>query len=51
MIRLRKECPEVGRGDWSLLPTRHRSVLALLHRLRRNTVLCLHNFAGEPHEV
>jgi maltose alpha-D-glucosyltransferase/alpha-amylase len=51
MIRLRKECPEIGWGDWSVLPTRSRSVLALVYRWRNNSVLCVHNLADQPREV
>jgi maltose alpha-D-glucosyltransferase / alpha-amylase len=51
MIRVRKECPEIGSGDWRILPTRSRQVLAILYTQRDSAVLCLHNFADEPREI
>ncbi|HEX9161186.1 MAG TPA: alpha-amylase family protein, partial [Thermoanaerobaculia bacterium] len=48
IIRMRKECPEIGWGDWKILPTRSSAVLALLYEWRGNSVLVMHNFAGEP---
>lgn len=51
MIRVRKQCPEIGWGTWNLLPTRTRHVLALIYRWRGNAVVCLHNLDSRPHEV
>ena len=51
MIRLRKQCPEIGWGEWAIVPTRSPSVLALLHSWRGTSLLCVHNFAPEPREV
>jgi maltose alpha-D-glucosyltransferase / alpha-amylase len=51
MIRLRIECPEIAWGEWKPLPTRSPHVLALLYRWRGNSVLCVHNFDEQPHEV
>lgn len=51
MIRVRKECPEIGAGDWRILATRDRHVLALLYQRRDDRVLCVHNFAGEPRDI
>jgi maltose alpha-D-glucosyltransferase/alpha-amylase len=51
MIRLRKECPEIGWGEWEIVPTRSASVLALLYRWRGTSLLCVHNFAPEPREA
>ena len=51
MIRLRKECPEVGWGVCDVLPTRSRHVLALAHRWQGNTVVCVHNLDARPHEI
>jgi maltose alpha-D-glucosyltransferase / alpha-amylase len=51
MIRLRKECPEVGWGEWGIVPTRNASVLALLYRWRGNELLCVHNVDSRPHDV
>ena len=51
MIRLRKECPEIGWGGWEVLDTGHREVLALCFDWRGNSVIVLHNFDEKPHEV
>jgi maltose alpha-D-glucosyltransferase/alpha-amylase len=51
MIRLRKECPEIGWGGWDIVPTGSRHVLALAHEWRGNVVLCVHNLDSEPHEA
>ncbi|AHG93074.1 alpha amylase catalytic region (plasmid) [Gemmatirosa kalamazoonensis] len=51
MIRLRKECPEIGWGTWRVLPTRAPEVLALCYSWRGNTVVTVHNFSGGPREV
>jgi maltose alpha-D-glucosyltransferase / alpha-amylase len=51
MIRLRKECPEIGWGSWGILPTRSSHVIALHYRRRGNGVVCVHNFSGEASEV
>ena len=51
LIRIRKECPEIGAGEWHILPTRSRQVLAVLYTLRDSAVLCLHNFDETPREI
>jgi maltose alpha-D-glucosyltransferase / alpha-amylase len=50
IINLRKECPEIGWGEWSLVSTRTPSVLALAYRWRGKSVVCVHNFDDHPHE-
>jgi maltose alpha-D-glucosyltransferase/alpha-amylase len=51
IIRMRKECPEIGWGDFRVLPTGRKSVLALRYEWRNNAVVALHNLADEPVEV
>jgi maltose alpha-D-glucosyltransferase / alpha-amylase len=51
MIRLRKECPEIGWGEWSIIPTRSRHVLALVYEWRGNSLVSVHNLDGRPHEI
>ena len=51
MIRLRKQCPEIGWGDWSILAGGSSSVLAVDYRWRGNTLVCLHNLDSNPHEA
>lgn len=49
MIRVRKECPEIGLGRCSVLPTHAPCVLALRFDWRERTVITLHNFDEQPH--
>lgn len=51
MIRLRKECPEIGWGGWEVLDTGSPAVLALCYDWRGNSIVVLHNFDEKPHEV
>ncbi len=51
MIRLRKECPEIGWGEWRVVPTGARAVLALEYRWRGSTIVCVHNLDGEAREA
>ncbi len=51
MIRMRKEMPEIGWGDFTILDTGHPSVLAIRYDWRNNGVLLVHNFAHAPLEV
>ena len=51
IIRMRKEVPEIGWGEFKVLDAGDNAVLALRYDWRNNSVLFLHNFAGEPREV
>jgi maltose alpha-D-glucosyltransferase/alpha-amylase len=51
LIRIRKECPAIGAGEWRILPTRSHHVLAVLYTRRDSAVLCLHNFDETPREI
>jgi maltose alpha-D-glucosyltransferase / alpha-amylase len=51
MIRQRKETPEIGWGECSILRTGHKSVLGLMYEWRGNRVVLLHNFSRQPLEV
>ena len=51
MIRMRKEVPEIGWGDFAFLRAGTPEVLAMRYPWRNNSVLCVHNFCGEPREV
>jgi maltose alpha-D-glucosyltransferase/alpha-amylase len=51
MIRLRKECPEIGWGDWKILSTGAPSVLAMCYTWRRNSLVVVHNFRDQPCEA
>ena len=51
MIRIRKECPEIGWGTWTILATGFQDVLALRYDWRGNSVVVLHNFSDQPRAV
>lgn len=51
IVRMRKEIPEIGWGDFSFLPLRTHNVLAMAYEWRNNCVLFLNNLISEPQEV
>jgi maltose alpha-D-glucosyltransferase/alpha-amylase len=51
IVRMRKEVPEIGWGDFEVLRTRDAAVLALRYDWRNNSVLFVHNLASTPREV
>src|SRR6185503_6161496 len=51
IIRMRKEVPEVGWGDFEILPTRDPAVLIMRYDWRNNSVLFVHNLSDTPREV
>ncbi|HEY0388630.1 MAG TPA: alpha-amylase family protein [Gaiellales bacterium] len=51
LIRARKECPEIGWGDWEILRTRPVNALAMQYTWRGTSLVCVHNLAAHPVEV
>jgi maltose alpha-D-glucosyltransferase / alpha-amylase len=51
MIRLRKECPEIGWGELEVIDTGSTAVLALMMTWRGNSILTLHNFDDNAHDA
>ena len=51
IIRMRKEVPEIGWGDFTFIPTRMPAVLIMRYEWRNNAVLFVHNLSLEPREV
>jgi maltose alpha-D-glucosyltransferase / alpha-amylase len=51
IIRMRKEVPEVGWGDFEVLKTGTPAVLAIRYDWRNNSVLFLHNLDSKPREI
>ena len=51
IIRMRKEVPEIGWGDFAMIPTRLPAVLAIRYDWRGNSVLFVHNLSAMPVEV
>jgi len=51
IIRMRKEVPEIGWGDFAFVQTRDPAVLAIRYDWRNNSVLFVHNLSASPREV
>jgi maltose alpha-D-glucosyltransferase / alpha-amylase len=51
IIRMRKEVPEIGWGEFEIVDTGTQCVLALRYNWRNNSVLVVHNFSGETVEI
>jgi maltose alpha-D-glucosyltransferase/alpha-amylase len=51
ILRMRKEVPEVGWGDFTIIATRDRAVLILRYDWRNDSVLFVHNFNEKPREI
>lgn len=51
IIRMRKEVPEIGWGDFKVIAVRDPAVLILRYDWRDNSVLFVHNLADSPREV
>ncbi len=51
IIRMRKEVPEIGWGDFSFLSLRAADALGMLYTWRSNSVLTIHNLSSEPREI
>jgi maltose alpha-D-glucosyltransferase / alpha-amylase len=47
IIRLRKECPEIGLGEWDLPETGDSAVICLRYRYKENALFTWHNFSGK----
>jgi maltose alpha-D-glucosyltransferase/alpha-amylase len=51
MIRVRKECPEISWGSFTVLRTNVPEVLALRYDWRDTSLVTLHNFSGRKQKV
>jgi maltose alpha-D-glucosyltransferase/alpha-amylase len=51
IIRMRKEVPEVGWGDFEVIAVSDPAVLVLRYDWRNNSVLFIHNMHEEPREI
>jgi maltose alpha-D-glucosyltransferase / alpha-amylase len=51
IIRMRKEVPEVGWGDFAVIDIRDPAVLILRYDWRNNSVLFVHNLDEKPREI
>lgn len=51
IIRMRKEVPEIGWGDFEILKTGTPTVFAIRYDWRNNSVLFVHNLDSKPREI
>jgi maltose alpha-D-glucosyltransferase/alpha-amylase len=51
LIRMRKEVPEIGWGDFQVLGTGTPAVFAIRYDWRNNSVLFVHNLDSKPREI
>jgi len=51
IVRMRKEVPEIGWGDFAAIPMRNSAILVMRYDWRNNSVLFVHNLDAEPHEI
>lgn len=51
IMRLRKEVPEIGNGEFTVIDVSNSSVLAIRYDWRNNSVLFMHNFSEVSQEV
>jgi maltose alpha-D-glucosyltransferase/alpha-amylase len=51
IVRMRKEVPEVGWGDFKVISVRDPAVLIIRYDWRNNSVLFVHNMDKQPREV
>jgi len=51
IIRLRKECPEIGLGKWQILETNTPGVLVMRYDLHDKTLITIHNFSNTTQKV
>jgi maltose alpha-D-glucosyltransferase / alpha-amylase len=51
IIRMRKEVPEAGCGDFTVIDVGDKAILGLRYDWRNNSVFFLHNFSNDPKEI
>ncbi len=51
VIRMRKELPEVGWGDFEILPQSEPAIFMMRYDWRNNSVLFIHNLSDQPTEL
>ncbi len=48
LARIRKDCPEIGLGQWTIPDSTEKSLLILRYDYEGNAVLTVHNFDAKP---
>jgi len=48
LARLRKSCPEIGLGDWSIPDSSEKQLLILRYDYKEGALVTIHNFSPDP---
>jgi maltose alpha-D-glucosyltransferase/alpha-amylase len=51
LIRLRKECPRIGWGEWEIVDVHNNAVLCMYYEWKGNSLLIIHNFDEKQYEI
>lgn len=51
LIRLRKECPEIGYGNWEIMDTGYKEILGMKYTWKNKILLIWHNFQATSLEL
>ncbi|MDJ1472403.1 alpha-amylase family protein [Cytophagaceae bacterium DM2B3-1] len=51
MIRLRKECPEIGFGSWEIIPVKPKGILVMRYEFKEEILVFVHNFTAKGEEL
>jgi maltose alpha-D-glucosyltransferase/alpha-amylase len=51
LIRLRKECPEIGYGNWEIMDTGYKEILGMKYTWKSKILLIWHNFQAHSLEL
>jgi maltose alpha-D-glucosyltransferase/alpha-amylase len=51
LIRLRKECTEIGFGTWKIIPSGYKEILIMCYTFNQNSLIIFHNFDERLREV
>ncbi|SKB74720.1 alpha-amylase family protein [Dyadobacter psychrophilus] len=51
LIRMRKECPEIGYGNWEIMETGHTEILGMRYTWKNKILLIWHNFQEKSLEL
>jgi maltose alpha-D-glucosyltransferase/alpha-amylase len=48
LIRLRKDCPEIGLGRWTIMDSTLNNVLVIRYKYEGQSLIVIHNFSDRP---
>ncbi len=50
-IKIRSECPEIGWGEWTILPATTSTVLVMQYKWKDKSIVVAHNFSKEKQNI